>query len=59
MITNIQISKLLDKHLNEMYDQKKRDFFEKELMVDKISFLSGVIAVLKLQEKNSLQFLHD
>ena len=58
MITDRQILKLLDQYLNEIYDQKNRDFFEKELWVDRISFLSGVVAVLKLQNQNSLQFLH-
>lgn len=56
-ITHRQILKALDQHLAERYDNKARDYYEKELRADRISFLSGVIAVLKLQKENSLQFL--
>lgn len=53
MITERQIRKLMDEHLQNMDGS-----FEIDKVAAKVNFLAGVIAVLKLQNRNDIRFMN-
>lgn len=53
MITSRQIRKLVDEHVKD-----REGLFEIDKMAARVNFLAGVIAVLKLQNRNDIRFMN-